>query len=108
FLAYLQETPPQAFEPAANLVRELRNRGTKLAVASSSKNAPLILELTGIRELFDVVVAEKTVLAHGTERTVPMHGKPAPDIFLQACEELEVRPEEAIGFEDAPSGIQAI
>ncbi len=33
--------------------------------------------------------------------------KPAPDLYLRACESLEVRPEEAIAFEDSPNGIAA-
>ena len=32
------------------------------------------------------------------------HGKPAPDIYLKACEMLDVRPEEAIAVEDSING----
>lgn len=35
------------------------------------------------------------------------NGKPAPDIYLKACEELEVRPEEAMAVEDSINGIKS-
>ncbi|MFQ9372576.1 MAG: HAD family hydrolase [Faecalibacillus intestinalis] len=35
------------------------------------------------------------------------HGKPAPDIFLKACDKLNVEPEEALVLEDSEAGIQA-
>ena len=39
--------------------------------------------------------------------TMVEHGKPAPDIYLYACEQLKVRPEDAYVVEDAPNGILA-
>ena len=33
------------------------------------------------------------------------HGKPAPDIYLKACEMLDVKPEEAVAVEDSINGI---
>ena len=35
------------------------------------------------------------------------NGKPAPDIYLSACEELGVKPEEAIGIEDSINGVKS-
>ena len=35
------------------------------------------------------------------------HGKPAPDIFLKACEKLDVLPEEALVLEDSEAGIDS-
>ena len=35
------------------------------------------------------------------------NGKPAPDIYLKACEAIHVNPENAIVCEDAPNGIMA-
>jgi beta-phosphoglucomutase len=39
---------------------------------------------------------------------VEIAGKPAPDLFLRACQELSLSPQEVIGFEDALSGIEAL
>lgn len=33
------------------------------------------------------------------------NGKPAPDIYLKACRELELKPEECAALEDSPNGI---
>ena len=35
------------------------------------------------------------------------HSKPEPDIYLKACKELGVLPEEAIAIEDSPNGIRS-
>lgn len=34
------------------------------------------------------------------------HGKPAPDIYLKACEELGVAPGQALAVEDSFNGIR--
>jgi beta-phosphoglucomutase-like phosphatase (HAD superfamily) len=36
-----------------------------------------------------------------------VHGKPAPDIYLLACQRLGVAPADALALEDSPSGIAA-
>jgi alpha,alpha-trehalase len=54
-----------------------------------------------LRHLFDVKV-------DGVDsRQLNLEGKPAPDIFLQAAEQLGVKPEQAIVLEDAISGVEA-
>ena len=35
------------------------------------------------------------------------HSKPNPEIYLLACEEMGVKPEEAYAIEDSPNGIRA-
>lgn len=75
----------------------LRRSGYLLAVGSSSKNTRLILDKTGMLELFDEV-------ADGTEIE---NSKPDPEVFLLAANKLHVRPEECMVVEDAVSGIQA-
>lgn len=35
------------------------------------------------------------------------HGKPSPDIYLKACEELGAAPEEVIAIEDSFNGIRS-
>ena len=76
---------------------ELRNRGKKLAIGSSSKNTPFILGQIGLGEYFDKV-------SDGNGIT---HSKPHPEVFLRAAELLGIRPERCLVMEDAVSGAAA-
>lgn len=78
------------------LLKDLKNRGFKLAVASSSKNARTVIDNLGINHFFDTISDGHTV-----ENT-----KPAPDIFLITAEKLQVKPEACVVIEDASSGIK--
>ena len=84
------------------LLRELRAAGVPLAVVSSSKNAEEVLAAAGIRDFFSVVVdgvvAEREGLA----------SKPAPDVFRVGAERLGVAPADAVGVEDATSGVASV
>ena len=75
----------------------LRERGTLLAIGSSSKNTKKILEKLGLKDYFDAV-------SDGTNIT---RSKPDPEVFLKAAQMLGVEPEDAIVVEDALSGIDA-
>ncbi len=75
----------------------LRNKGLLLAVGSSSKNAPAILEKTGIGKMIDE-------LSCGLDIT---KSKPDPEVFLVAAKKLGLSPEECLVVEDAKSGILA-
>ena len=68
------------------------------AVASASKNAPMILEKLGVLDFFGHIVDPETL----------KKGKPDPEIFIRAAESIHVAPQEAIGFEDAQAGIEGI
>jgi alpha,alpha-trehalase len=89
------------YERAVALVRFLRSTGTKTAVVSSSRHCGAILAAAGIADLFDVRVDDEVA-----ERR-QLTGKPAPDTFLAAAEDLGVAPERAVVVEDAISGVQA-
>ncbi|WP_426461372.1 beta-phosphoglucomutase [Mycoplasma hafezii] len=80
------------------LLMEAKDEGIKLAIASSSYNAPMILEKLGIRELFDYIVYPGDI----------QKGKPAPDIFLKAAEGLGLPVDECVAFEDAIAGVLGI
>ncbi len=82
---------------AAAYLSFLRDRGVRTAIASASKNAPLIIERLGIAALFDVVVDGTRV-----SRT-----KPDPEVFLRAAEMLEIPPADCVAYEDAQAGIDA-
>ncbi len=76
---------------------KLRADGVKIALGSASKNAPLILEKTGISDLFDAVVDGNAV----------SKAKPDPEVFLKAAELLHFDPADCVVFEGAQAGIEA-
>ena len=78
-------------------LEELRHRGYRLAVGSSSKNAQFILRQIGAVSYFDAV-------ADGNDIT---KSKPDPEVFLKAAEKLGIAPEQCVVVEDADSGIRA-
>ena len=91
----------EAYEGSVALVRHLRGQGVKTAVVSSSQNCRAVLVAAKIEELFDVridaEVADRLRLA----------GKPAPDTYLRAAEQLGIERTRAVVVEDAISGVQA-
>jgi len=92
-----QMTSENILSGAKEIVLELKKRGIKTAIASVSKNTRTVLQGTEIEDLFDVIAD-----GHSVKNT-----KPAPDIFLFAAKELEVKPEDCIVVEDAEAGIDA-
>jgi beta-phosphoglucomutase family hydrolase len=91
----------EAYEGSVAFVRHLRNRGIKTAVVSASSNCEAVLRSAGIADLFDVRVDGEVA------SQLNLAGKPAPDTFLKAAEELGVPPNRAVVVEDAISGVQA-
>ena len=75
----------------------LRAMGLKLAIGSSSKNAPFILERIGLGDFFDAV-------SDGNNIT---HSKPDPEVFLKAAQFIGLDPADCLVVEDAFSGIDA-
>lgn len=80
------------------LLQQAQARHIPCAVASASKNAPLILEKLGVRAYFATIVDPDSL----------SKGKPDPEIFLAAADSIGVLPQNAIGFEDAQSGIDGL
>ena len=85
-------------EPVVVLVKEYAGR-LPMAVATGATQAIVrkTLGSLGLLELFLAVVTADDV----------KHGKPAPDIFLEAARRLGVPPESCYAFEDADLGLQA-
>lgn len=79
------------------LLDSLKNLNLQLAVASSSRNAELIINKLGLKTRFNAIID-----GHCTKR-----GKPAPALFLLAAKALNVQPQECIVVEDSQAGIQA-
>lgn len=99
YVATLEELTPDHILPGiADLIAEFRAAGLKLALASASKNGPIILEKLGLAAVFDAIADPSKVA----------QGKPAPDIFLAAAQALALQPSECVGLEDSVAGVEAI
>ena len=75
----------------------LRERNIFIGVGSVSKNAPLILDKTGLRQYIDQISC-------GIDIT---KSKPDPEVFLVAAKKLDLLPEQCLVIEDASAGIKA-
>lgn len=80
-----------------NTLDELRHRGYKLAIGSSSKNTKKILKQIGLVDYFDAI-------SDGTNIT---KSKPDPEVFLKAADMVEEKPQNCLVVEDAAAGIDA-
>ena len=94
----LEVTPNDLLPGIANLLADLRAKDIRLALASASKNGPVIMERLGIADMFDTVVDPATLAK----------GKPDPEIFIKGAQQLKLKPIECVGVEDAQAGIKSI
>ena len=81
------------------LLEYIKECGLKVALASSTRSEVVTQQLkdAGILNYFQVIVGGDMVT----------RSKPKPDIFLKACEELGVAPQESFAIEDSYNGIRA-
>ena len=101
FLGLLAHESPAVFPGSVRLVRAVREAGSRTAVVSASENCRSVLGSAGIDGLFDAVVDGVVATRHR------LAGKPAPDTYLFAADELHVIPAQAAVVEDAPAGVTA-
>jgi beta-phosphoglucomutase len=90
-------SPTDALPGARELVTGCKERGVRVAVASSSRNARTVLDALEMTDEFDAIADGASV-----ERA-----KPAPDLFLHAASLVGVEPARCAVLEDAESGIDA-
>ena len=90
-------TPNDLPDEVRDTLNELRTRGLKLAIGSSSKNTPLILERIGLADFFDAV----------SDVNYITRSKPDPQVFSMAAEMLKLAPTQCLVVEDAVAGLQA-
>lgn len=98
FVEYVEKIQPEEMFPSVrSLICNLKNRGIRVAVASSSKNARKVLSRLQIENEFEVIVDGNAIT----------HTKPHPEIFLKTASLLEAIPSECLVFEDAEAGVEA-
>ena len=92
-----QMSPADLSGDVAETLETLKSRGIRIAIGSSSKNAPVILERIGLSNAFDAVVDGNSI----------SRSKPDPEVFLKAAQALGLPPEKCLVVEDAHAGVAA-
>jgi beta-phosphoglucomutase len=91
-------TPNDLVPGGRQLLQEIRNAGIKVAIASGSKNAQIVLDRLDITSYLDGVADGYCIV----------NSKPAPDLFVYAAGLVNVHTVDCLGVEDADAGIEAI
>ena len=91
----------EVYEGSRRYIDAVRAAGLRTAIVSSSANTTAVLQAGGVADLFDAKV--DALVAH--ERG--LHGKPAPDTFLEAARMLGATAAQATVYEDALAGVAA-
>ena len=95
---FIKELTPNDILPGViNILHSLKEKGIKVAIGSSSKNCPMILQQIGLSNFFDAT-------ADGNDIS---KSKPNPEVFLLASEKLGMEPKDCLVVEDADAGIEA-
>ena len=95
----LDEGPIEAKPGAEELLKYLRKKGVRTAIATAGgvERSSSLLKRVGLYDYLDHIVSARQVA----------HGKPAPDVYLYACSQLHVQPQECYAVEDSPNGIHS-
>ncbi len=101
FNAVLESDGVEPYPDGVALLDALAATTVRLAVVSSSANAVAVLEAAGLKDRFEFVMDGRVA----RERQLP--GKPQPDTFLAAAEELDADAGTSVVLEDAVSGVAA-
>ena len=101
FNATLAEEGVEAYPASVAFLDAVTRAGARVAVVSSSKNAPSVLAAAGLADRFEVVVDGAVAARDG------LPGKPEPDTFERAAELLGLDTAECAVVEDAESGVKA-
>lgn len=91
----------EPYPGSVRFIEALLAESVPVAVVSSSKNAPAVLDGAGLLDRFPVIVDGRVAQEKG------LPGKPAPDTFQYGAQLLGVEPAAALVIEDAVSGVQA-
>lgn len=101
FNAIIDRDGVTPYPGSLRLVEALHEQGMKMALVSSSKNAPAVIRAARMDHFFPVIVDGNVAAA---ER---LPGKPEPDTFEQAAAVLGAPTQACVVIEDAISGVEA-
>ena len=101
FNKVLEDDGVEVYESSVEMLKGLKEAGVRIGVASSSKNCKPVLETAGLLHYFETRV-DGVVSAE-----IGLQGKPEPDIFTTACDNLGVEYHRSVVVEDAVSGVMA-
>lgn len=97
----LQAEGVDVFPSTVALIKQLKEEGYHIGVASSSKNCEVVLKAAGLLELFETRVDGVVSVE------LNLKGKPESDIFTTAADNMGVTYYRSVIVEDAVSGVQA-
>src|SRR6516165_5812503 len=97
----IEEVGVKPYEGTVKLIHQLRDQGFKIAVVTSSHNCETVLKAAKLHAFFEARVDGNTI------RAQHLAGKPAPDTYLTAAQQLGVDPTRSVVVEDAISGVEA-
>jgi beta-phosphoglucomutase len=89
--------PADILPGVMDFISAAKQKGIKIAIGSSSRNSPFILERIGLSDCFDAT-------SDGNDIT---NSKPDPEVFLIAAQRLQLKPQQCLVVEDAATGIEA-
>src|SRR4051794_3141551 len=100
-LKLIHDEGVEAYPGSVEYLKAARDAGLRRAVVSSSHNCEDVLRVAGLTEYLEERVDGHVIDEQG------LHGKPAPDSFLEGARRLGVRPDQAAVFEDALAGVES-
>lgn len=101
FAAVLAREGVRPYPGSVAFLDRVEAEGLRVAVVSSSRNAPAVLTAAGLADRFSVVIDGEVAAAEG------LPGKPNPDTFVVAAERVGASVATSIVVEDAISGVAA-
>lgn len=93
-----QITPKDILSGIYDFLKEAKDLGIRLAVASASKNAGVVLDNLGLTRMFDYIADASKI----------KYTKPDSEVFVDCMRHLGLQSWECVAFEDAAAGIEAI
>ena len=100
-LKLIRDEGVDAYDGSVAYLKAVRDAGLRRAVVSSSHNCEDVLRVTGLTEYL-----QERVDGHVIDQ-LRLHGKPAPDSFLEGARRLNTPPAQCAVFEDALAGVEA-